>query len=347
MSAPGYLEFDALACAHGPSVLRGRLKQRPESFVVGEVLGYAPEGSGDHAWLRIRKRNTNTDWLARQLARHSGVALRDVGYAGQKDRRAITTQWFSVDVAGRNEPNWQGLECEDLAVLEVTRHRRKLRRGALAGNRFCLQVDQAVGDRAAIDERLQRIARLGVPNYFGPQRFGRAGGNVEAALQMLQGRQRVRDRYRRGLYLSVARALLFNRLLDRRVRDATWNRMIGGDLVMLEGTNSFFAADDDEELPARLERLDLHPTGPLWGDGEPPTSTDARELELTMACEPWREGLASARVESARRALRLRVQALEWSIDDDAVRLEFTLRAGAYATVVLREALAPMTGEGD
>ena len=340
MDVHGYLEFDQLARAYGDPVLRGLVKASPESFRVDEVLGYTPDGAGDHVWIRARKRNTNTEWLARQLARHAGVRNVDVGYAGQKDRLAVTTQWFSINLAGRVEPDWRALESDDLEVLEITRHRRKLRRGGLAGNRFQLHVEQPEGVASCVDERLRRIADFGVPNYFGPQRFGRDGGNVEPARQMLQGQMRVRDRHRRGLYLSTARALLFNRLLDRRVHDATWDCIIAGDLVMLEGTNSFFAADaGDEELQARLGRLDLHPTGPLWGDGEPPTTAAAAELERDMACEPWREGLASARMEPARRALRLVVQDLKWSRAADVLVLEFTLRSGSYATAVLREVL--------
>ena len=337
-----YIEFDQLAHAYGGARAAGVIKATPEVFQVEEVLGYEPDGTGDHAWLRIRKRNTNTDWLARRLGELARVRPVAVGYAGLKDRNALTTQWFSVNLAEVAEPDWRRLESEDVSVLVVTRSRRKLRRGALRGNRFLIAVEGLEGDAHDMARRLDRVAAGGVPNYFGPQRFGRDGGNVRPALELLLGKRRVRDRHRRGLYLSTARSLLFNRVLDERVRAGTWNSWVPGDLMMLDGTHSVFSAlEGDDRLVARLERLDVHPTGPLWGAGPAPSTGDARRLEESACPSAWRDGVASAGLEHARRALRLPAREMRWQwCGNNRMELAFTLDAGGYATAVLRELVA-------
>ncbi len=165
-----------LPFAHGGPVLQGELRQTHDDFVVTEELGYSASGDGEHAFLTLRKRGRNTHELARDIARLAGVAQVAVGYAGLKDRHAVTTQHFSVHLPGRADPDWQRLEDAGVEVLAVARHHRKIRRGSLRGNRFCIRVVSArERDGAAVDARLAAIAALGVPNYFGGQRFGRQG----------------------------------------------------------------------------------------------------------------------------------------------------------------------------
>jgi len=347
---PCSIPFDALPRAYGEPVARAAIRTRPEDFRVEERLGYEPEGPGQHVWLRVRKRELDTEAVARRIARAAGVAVRDVGFAGLKDRRAVATQWFSVDLGGRAEPHWGCLEDERLRVLATQRGRRKLRRGALAANRFEVRLRAPGGgtmncDMNALAACLAAVEEGGVPNYFGPQRFGRDAGNVARAYAMLQG-SAVRDRHRRGLYLSTARALLFNRVLARRVAEGSWNQALEGEAVMLEGTRSLFAADPhDSRLPARLQALDVHPTGPLWGRGEPALAGEARALEerVLAPCATWRRGLEQGGVRQARRALRARVRELGWEAAPDGVILRFTLPPGAYATAALRELVSGVT----
>jgi tRNA pseudouridine13 synthase len=336
-----YIAPRDLPRAHGAAPVRGRIKQRIEDFAVDEILGFEPEGDGPHVWLQIRKRDTNTQWLAGAIARLVGVPRHGVGFAGLKDRAAVTTQWFSVPVEGRAEPDWGLLASDEVELLRVTRHRKKLRRGIQKGNRFRIRVVDVHGRRDALAERARIIAACGTPNYFGEQRFGRDGGNIPAAWQMLVEGRRVRDRALRGLYLSAARSMLFNRVLARRVADGTWSRVLPGEAVMLDGTNSVFPmADPDADIEERLERLDVHPTGPMWGEGDAMAAGEASrvETEALAECGAWRDGLVAARLEAARRALRVPVAGLEVECEGaDRLSLSFVLPAGAYATMAIRE----------
>lgn len=338
-----------LPFAFGGPAGSGRLRVEPEDFVVREIPICAPDGSGEHVWLYIRKRNANTEWVARQIARFAGAAPRDVSFAGLKDRRAVTEQWFSVQLPGRADPDWARLEVEGVTVLQAARHSRKLRRGALRGNRFEIRVRGFGGDRALAEARLRALAARGVPNYFGTQRFGRDGGNLEAAARMLRGEGRRPARHERGLYLSAARSHLFNQVLAARVAAGTWDTLLDGDVLQLDGGRAWFVADaGDAELPRRLQGMEVHPTGPLWGRGDPATQGAARALEL--AClEPWREwcaGLERAGLEQDRRALRVRAAELSWSwADESELSLAFALPSGSYATALLRELVAADGGE--
>ena len=239
--------------AYGPAPARGHIKQHTDDFRVDEILGFEPQGEGPHVWLRIRKRDTNTQWLAGALARLAGVARREVGYAGLKDRAAVTSQWFSVPIEGRAEPDWGDIASPEVELLRVTRHRKKIRRGIQKGNRFQLRVQGFSGDRESLHCRARLLATGGAPNYFGEQRFGRDSGNITRAWEMLVGSKRVRDRHLRGLYLSAARSMLFNRVLARRVGQANWCRAIPGEALMLNGRRGF-GADRGGRVSLLLDR---------------------------------------------------------------------------------------------
>ena len=329
----------------GAPVASAVMRACAEDFRVDEVSSVEIDGDGEHLMIRVRKRNQNTVDVAQRLARHAGVKLRDIGYAGLKDRNAVTTQWFSVWLPGKPDPDWSGLEDDDLQILDSRRHGRKLQRGALRGNRFVLVLRDvefhAPADRSALEQRLAVIAEQGVPNYFGEQRFGRRGRNLTEATAMFGGR-RVKDRHRRGLYLSAARSFLFNEVLAARVAGHNWNRMLSGEALMLAGSRSFFVAEKaDAELEARFAAGDVLASGPLWGRGSPLPRGEALALEtraLAGHCV-YRDGLASAGLKQERRALRLPVADLQWCWlpDGQHLQLGFELPAGCYATSVLRE----------
>ena len=327
---------------HGLPPARAILSTDPEDFQVTEIEKFRPDGDGTHAWLRIRKRRVNTEEVATALARLAGVPRSAVGFAGMKDRLAVATQWFSVDLAGRAEPRWAALESKALEVLEVAAHRRKLRRGALLGNRFVIvlrEVEIAAG--TGLDERLGAIRDGGVPNYFGPQRFGRDGANLRLARALLVERQRIHDRFRRGLALSAARAHVFNRVLAARVTADVWAAPVPGDVMMLDGRGSVFSLERvDDETVARAARGEIHPTGPLWGRGTRMVAGAAREIEDSVVAEMAAlcEGLEYSGLAQDRRALRVVVRGLECRIEPPRrMRLAFTLPPGAYATAVLGE----------
>ena len=331
-----------LAHGHGWPSARAALSADPEDFRVTEIEKFHPDGMGTHAWLRIRKRGVNTEEVAAALARVAGAARSAVGFAGMKDRAAVATQWFSVDLAGRAEPRWAALESEAIEVLEVASHRRKLRRGALLGNRFEIVLRDAVVGSADLDERVNAIRARGVPNYFGPQRFGRGGANLRLAWSLLVERRRIRDRSQRGFALSAARAHVFNQVLAARVESGGWEAPMAGDVMILDGRGSVFALDRvDDATAKRAAQGEIHPTGPLWGRGKRLVTGAVRDIEdrVVAKMEPLCRGLERERLNQERRALRVAVRDLDCRIEPHGgcVSLAFALPPGSYATTVLGE----------
>jgi tRNA pseudouridine13 synthase len=326
------------ASANGASLFDATIRSAPSDFVVTEKCDIEFSGEGEHDFLCIEKIGTNTHWVAECLAKHGHVPLRDVGYAGLKDRHAITRQWFSVRRLG--DVDWNEFSEDGVEILEQQRHRRKLRRGAHSGNVFKIALRSEGLDAYAgeINERLTVIANDGVPNYFGEQRFGRGGNNIELCKSMFAGRRL--SRAKRSIALSAARSLIFNTILEQRVVQGSWNKILPGELANLDGSGSIFAVDEvDDELVSRCEQQDIHPSGSLWGDGSPQCTGEVAQLE-SAAAEDFSDivaGLVTARMEPASRALRLRVPDLSWQIDQDILWLEFELAKGGYATAVLRE----------
>jgi tRNA pseudouridine13 synthase len=325
--------------AYGGPTGQGDIKTEPDDFIVEEFLSFAPEGSGEHVFLHIEKVGENTEYVARLLARHAGVRQRDVSYAGMKDRHGRTRQWFSVWLPGKEDPDWSGVETDNLKILETVRHARKLKRGVLAGNRFTLVIRNWQGDRDIAEQQLQKIKDHGFPNYFGEQRFGHQGRNIEKALAMFQGGKVKREQ--RSIYLSAARSYLFNLILSERVKGQTWNWALPGDVFNLNHTNSHFHAETiDQTLTERLATGDIHPTGALWGKGDGGVTGEALALEQRIiAAQPeLADGLLKADLEADRRALRVVPEDLIWEFEAGGVlRLSFGLPAGSYATALLRE----------
>ncbi|WEN13577.1 tRNA pseudouridine(13) synthase TruD [Rhodanobacter sp. AS-Z3] len=328
--------------AFGNPPLSARMRVSPEDFQVEEVLGYDADGGGEHALLWVEKRGANTDWVARELAKFAGVAQVAVGYAGMKDRHAVTRQTFSVQLAGKPDPDWSAFPHAEVKVLAATRHSRKLKRGALRGNRFVLVLRDVQGDHATAEGVLAQISKRGVPNYFGEQRFGREGNNVAQARAMFGGRRVERDK--RSLLLSAARSYIFNNVLAERVERGAWDTPLQGEIWSLAGSRSWFGPEPfTPVLAERLARADIHPSGPLWGQGDPPSADDAGSLECEVAAQDGDlvAGLVAARMDQERRPLRLLPKDLRWRwLADDALEVSFELPAGAYATVVMRELAA-------
>jgi tRNA pseudouridine13 synthase len=314
-----------------------KIRQSPSDFRVDEQLEIEFSGDGEHDFLQIRKTSCNTGWVAERLARHAGVRDGDVGYSGRKDRHAVTTQWFSVPA---RDADWALFVEEGVEILAVRRHRRKLRLGAHRGNRFriALRSTGLTEYQSFIDERLRQIATGGVPNYFGPQRFGNDGGNLDLARQVFAGK-RV-NRNRRNIAVSAARSFLFNEVLSSRVASGSWDRILPGELANLDGSGSVFRVDDvDAEIERRCAEMDIHPTGALFGTGDNGPTGDVAmiEQEAMVPHGELTEGLERLKVAASRRALRVRISNLDWQLEDDALWLDFSLPKGAFATSVLRE----------
>jgi tRNA pseudouridine13 synthase len=331
-----------LAFAWGGPPLRGVLKSAPEDFVVEETLSFAADGLGEHDLLWIEKRGANTEWVARGLARFAKVPQVAVGFAGLKDRHAIARQNFTVQLPGRSV-DWAALELAGVQVLKVERHSRKLKRGALVGNGFDLTLREVTGDRARAATVLEWLRAGGAPNYFGEQRFGHAGGNLDLARRLFAGQHL--ERSERSFALSATRSAIFNSVLDTRVRAGNWNRVIDGDLCNLAGRRAWFGpVEPDAVLEQRCASGDIHPTGPLWGTPQAPTAGACAALEQRGADlhSDLAAGLVALVMESERRPLRTIPERLQWQwVDTDpgssVLRLRFGLPPGAYATALIRE----------
>ncbi len=341
-----YDSISSLPHALGVLGAQARLRVLPEDFKVDEALGFAPDDEGQHVLLRIRKCGMNTAWLARLLAQAAAVPGHAVSYAGRKDRHAVTIQWFSVDLAGKHEPDWnvhiQALSEGAAEVLAVHRHRRKLRPGTLIGNHFVLRLRDVQGDREALALRLAQIQQYGVPNYFGEQRFGHQDNNLREAAELFAGK-RIRDRARRALLWSAARSYLFNQVLAARIAEGSWNQAEPGDVLQWDGSGSWFVLRESEiaNLDKQLAAQELHPTGPLWGQGPLPSQRRIAQLEwdVLQRHTTFCQGLQAARLEQDRRSLRLIPRKLEWRWLEQDLELGFFLNSGGYATTVLRELL--------
>ncbi|KJH83070.1 tRNA pseudouridine(13) synthase TruD [Stutzerimonas stutzeri] len=335
--------------AHGEPCGTAVLKAVAEDFQVDEVLDIPLSGTGEHLWLWVEKRNLNTEEAARRIARAAGVPARSISYAGLKDRQALTRQWFSLHLPGKADPQLGKAEDETLKILQAGRHQRKLQRGAHSANGFTLRLTDLRADRAVLDVRLERIKTHGIPNYFGLQRFGFEGGNVQGAREYANRQELPAQRNLRSRLLSAGRSYLFNRVLAERVAAGSWNQALVGDLLAFTDSRSFFPAGEAECADPRLALLDLHPTGPLWGAGESPATGEVQALEArTAVAEPsiakW---LAEAGMKHERRTLRLPIGGLSWHYPEpDILQLEFVLPTGCFATAVVRE-LVSLAGQTD
>jgi tRNA pseudouridine13 synthase len=325
--------------AYGDAVLSARFRVAPADFLVEELPAFEASGEGEHLLIEVEKTGLNTAFAAKSLAAWAGIAEMGVGYAGMKDRHAVTRQRFSLHLPKRVAPSLDTLDVTGLRVLSQTWHQRKLPRGALAGNRFTLRLRAVEGDRDAIDARLRAISAGGIANYFGEQRFGHGGGNVAMARRMFAGARVGREQ--RSIYLSAARSALFNAVLAARIAAGDWNTGREGEVWMLDGTQSVFGPEPmSEVLRERVAGQDIHPTGPMWGMGELRCTGATQALEQAAGAPhaDLRAGLESAGLRQERRALRVRVHELSWRREDDeALLLEFALMPGAYATELLTE----------
>ncbi|MDR2218406.1 MAG: tRNA pseudouridine(13) synthase TruD [Yokenella regensburgei] len=342
------IAFDYLTYLHGKPQGQGMLKANPEDFLVVEDLGFAPDGEGEHILVRIRKNGCNTRFVADALAKFLKIHAREVSFAGQKDKHAVTEQWLCARVPGNAMPDLSKFELEGCQVLEYARHKRKLRLGALKGNAFTL-ILREVTDRNDVEARLQAIVERGVPNYFGAQRFGIGGSNLHGALRWAESGGPVRDRNKRSFWLSAARSALFNQIVSDKLKKTDFNQVVDGDALQLAGRGSWFVAtvEERDELQARVDNRELMITAAMPGSGDWGTQRAALAFEQSaLAQEALLQSLlVREKVEASRRAMLLYPQQLNWNWwDDVTVELRFWLPAGSFATGVVRE-LINTTGD--
>ena len=290
-----------------PLNVSAKLKKQASDFIVEEHISVDFSGEGEHCWIYVKKTGCNTDWVAQQLAKYCGVKKMAVAYAGLKDRHAVTSQWFSVQLPGKPAPEWRELELsfaakgtENIQVLQSFRHNRKLQRGALKGNKFTITLrdlsDTGNETFEALKQRCDVIAKRGVANYFGSQRFGRNYSNLDQAIKLFSNPGFKLTRQKRSIYLSAARSWLFNSILSVRINRNIWNKRLAGDVFMLDGKSACFKDDSDTGLADRLDRNEIHPTAILWGEGDTMACLEAAALESQILDQfpVYRDGLLSA-----------------------------------------------------
>lgn len=388
---------------YGDSLGYADLKQEMHDFIVEEQLGFEPSGEGEHIFLWLEKTNLNTAFVAESLAKFSKLQLRDITYAGRKDKFALTRQWFGVHIANKKEPNWDEFQLDGAKILKVTRNDRKLRVGVLKGNRFELilrnlrpNIEHDIGSGAdpffdALTHRLDLIKHQGAPNYYGSQRFGeiriashepqptehqpkehqpkepqpkeleqtgsqqsdskqststhslRQGGNLALAEKLISG-EAIRNRNKRSMAISALRSWLFNEIIHERIVQGRFHQALLGDAMQLSGSNSFFVFEDEAEQVKILQRLaefDINITAPLWGDGKLHTVKAAKDLELNCAGRfpDITQALNALGLKQERRAIRIVPQDFTWQIEDNTLKMQFSLPAGCFATSIVRELL--------
>jgi tRNA pseudouridine13 synthase len=320
MNDPRYTTLPQWPNAYPASGAGATLKRLNEDFIVTELPLQPPSGEGEHIWLDVEKNGANTAFVAQQLAEAARAPVRDVGYAGLKDRYAITRQWFSIYSPKGETLDLTQLRHPEFKVLSQSRHAKKLRPGDLQGNRFRIVLRDVTGERDAIEANLEAVASQGAPNYFGAQRFGHGGGNVEQGRAMLVREIRVHNPKKKGIYLSAVRSFVFNEVLALRIQQGLWGETLPGDVMDEAG----------------------RPTGPLWGRGRVTTTDQAQALENGVAerhatlCD----GMEHAGLDQVRRALVASPADMSWEWPQaDRLVLAFSLPAGTYATSVLNEIL--------
>ncbi len=331
------ITFAPLAYLYGEPSTRAAIRASAADFLVVEELNFEPSGAGEHLLLQIEKTGQNTQYVARELTKLTGLRVRDISYAGLKDRHAVTRQWFCFKWPIKQTLAWQEWQLTGCTILQVVRHYRKLRLGALKRNHFTLRLT-AVSDVKPLLARLP-LVQAGVPNYYGEQRFGIAGGNLHLAERLFQG-ESIPDRQLRGLALSASRSFLFNQVVSSRIAQGDFQTLFAGDVLQLAGSGSIFSVTaPDSVLQQRLADADVHLTAPLCGAGNSLVSAAAAAFEQ-QAIAPWQhwvDGLINLRVQQGRRSMRLIPQALTAEVSGDTVTLRFALPAGCFATSVLRE----------
>jgi len=322
----------------------GRIRSVPEDFRVDERPLYLPCGSGEHLYVTIAKRGLSTPDLVRRLSSTLGIRAQAIGVAGLKDSQAVTTQMISLQGVSPEQVARLPIDDTLLAVTVLGHHRNRLRTGHHAGNHFRLTIREVAGHaKETVPAILAQLARRGIPNYFGPQRQGKSGNNYQVGAALLHDARR-RDKMNRNQriwYLNTYQSFLFNRMLAHRIEQIA--RVFIGDWAMKSDNGACFQVDDAEKEQPRADRFEISPTGVLfgsrvsWADGEPGAIEDTVIAEAGTTKETLITAAKACGFRGERRALRVPLVELDWSLNGDVLTLSFRLPPGAYATSVLRE----------
>ena len=344
MPPPSWLDDPVPYLTASVPALGGRIRSTPDDFCVEERPLYLPCGEGEHLYIRVKKRGLSTPDLVLRLASQLHVKAQTIGVAGLKDAQAVTTQMLSLQ--GVKAETISALPTDErLLALEVLgRHRNRLRKGHHAGNQFRLVI-RDVRERSEDDlqELFDELVRRGVPNYFGPQRQGRSGTNFQLGAELLQdaARRNKMPRNKRIWFMNAYQSHVFNRIVAKRIESI--DRVFLGDWAMKSDNGACFPVEQPEVEQPRADRFEISPTGPLfgsrapWATGVPGDIEQAVVAELGTTPELLSKAGAECGFRGERRALRVRLNELSWSLEGTVLTLGFWLPPGSYATSVLRE----------
>lgn len=330
--------FDHWQYLHGKPTCLAGFKTLPEHFIVTENLGFELTGEGENLFLLIEKRELNTQQVCEYLAKFFGKRLRDIGYAGLKDKQSVSRQWFSVQMNVKAEINLDGLETENIKLLTHKRHNKKLKIGVLAGNHFDIRLTN-VSDFDGLTQRLEKIKQTGVPSYFGEQRFGFKGNNLNWADRMASGEE-IRNKKVKSFALSASRSYLFNQVVSQRIEQGYFDKPSEHEVFILAGSQSYFSQQLDDTLTKRLVESDVLLSAPLFGKGELESKGSMLDLERQVSEQHpnWIKLLVEQGLKQERRAIHLQPENMDWKVDKHDLIVSFDLPSGCFATAVLREA---------
>jgi len=351
------LDFNSLFPTINKISTTGIIRTNPQDFKVTELNDIELSGAGEHLWLYIEKTDSNTDWVAKQLSNVCQTPRGQVGFAGLKDRHAVTQQWFSIQL-----PKISGIKKiqsalpDAITIIEHGKHSKKIKVGQLNYNQFEIIIreincnhksndksDSENNKKQQIEKNIQNIKDNGVPNYFGPQRFGHDMGNIQKAQDWFSGSYKVKTKNLKSILISTARSHIFNTIVAQRIKEKTWDTTITGDILQLNKSHSWFTASDASttEIVERLKVFDIHLTAAMWGEDPVQSSESCAIMEKKIAdtFPIYQLGFEKFRLKQDRRAMRICPIDLKHEWIDDNLKLTFKLLPGAYATGVIREIL--------
>ena len=321
---------------YGEPSCRGVLKETAEDFQVTEELGFDPDGTGEHLYVYVEKTGLTTTDLIDLISKHTGISTQQISYSGLKDKQAVTRQWLSLHLPGRDfdlvAPKDAGFR-----IIDQQRHSKKLRIGTHRYNRFRVVLKELEGWSQKSQDQLAMLEEQGMANYFGTQRFGRNQDNVQQALSQL-GRRKL-GRQKRSIFISALRSAFFNRVLSKRIATGVWMEPLPGDCFMLRGSRSYFKSNIDDEITERFRGLDISSCGSLYGTGNNPLNDQALSVEQSVEadCLHIIEVLGRQKVERQMRAHRVVAEDLEYeyNVQQRSLVLSCRLPAGSYLTSLL------------
>ena len=347
------LDFNSLFPTINKISATGIIRTKPQDFKVTELNDIELSGAGEHLWLYIEKIDSNTDWVAKQLSNVCQTPRRQVGFAGLKDRHAVTQQWFSIQLPKISDiEKIQSALPDAINIIDHGKHSKKIKVGQLNYNQFEIVIrniksndknDNRNNKRQQIEKNIQNIKDDGVPNYFGPQRFGHDMGNIQKAQDWFSGSYKVKTKNLKSILISTARSHIFNTIVAQRINEKTWDTAITGDILQLNKSHSWFAASDASatEIAERLKVFDIHLTAAMWGEDQTQSTESCAILEKQIAAlfPIYQQGFEKFRLKQDRRAMRICPIDLEHEWINDNLKLTFKLLPGAYATGIIREIL--------